>query len=408
MNKIKIGLLMLLLALPLAAQEKDLRIQHEAVAVNIEIPVRVYKGESFIKDLTMDDFLIYEDGVLQKIDAVYLIQKTDIERKEEESKAFFPQVSRNFVLLFEIQEYLPRVGEAIDYFFKNVILSGDTLTAVTPMRSYNFKKEALEKMPKEVIAGQLKDTLRKDATVGNAEYRNTVQDLKNFMMQVFGGGGGGADFDLQFDILREYMQKLENLRRIDQGKIDQFAKYLKDQPGQKHVFLFYQKELLPTVDPRVYTLLMSNTQQEDQPKEFTLMEIFDYYRRDVAFNVDEIKKSFSDSSISIHFLYVTQAADHNIDPTAMGSLANTGLVMKEQSEDIYSAFREIAAATGGISESSMNAESAFQKAVAASENYYLLYYTPGNYRPDGSFKKIEVKVRSGRYRISHRSGYFAN
>ncbi|MBU1185596.1 MAG: hypothetical protein KJ908_01745 [Acidobacteria bacterium] len=204
------------------------------------------------------------------------------------------------------------------------------------------------------------------------------------------------------------MQKLENLRRIDQGKIDQFAKYLKDQPGQKHVFLFYQKELLPTVDPRVYTLLMSNTQQEDQPKEFTLMEIFDYYRRDVAFNVDEIKKSFSDSSISIHFLYVTQAADHNIDPTAMGSLANTGLVMKEQSEDIYSAFREIAAATGGISESSMNAESAFQKAVAASENYYLLYYTPGNYRPDGSFKKIEVKVRPGRYRISHRSGYFAN
>ncbi|MCJ7681770.1 MAG: hypothetical protein MUP70_13660 [Candidatus Aminicenantes bacterium] len=408
MTKINIGLLILLISLPLAAQEKDFQLQHEAVAVNIEVPVRVYKGGSFIKDLTMDDFLIYEDGVLQKIDAIYLIQKTDIERKEEESKAFFPQVSRNFVLLFEIQEYLPRVGDAIDYFFETVIMPGDSLTVVTPMRTYNFKKEALEKMPKEVIADQLKGTLRKDATIGNAEYRNTVLDLKNFMMEVFGGGGGGNDFDLQFDILREYMQKLENLRKIDQGKINHFANYLKDQPGQKHVFLFYQKELLPTVDPKVYTLLMSNTQQEDQPNEFTLMEIFDYYRRDVAFNVDEIKKSFSDSSIAIHFLYVTQTADHNIDPTAMGSLANTGLVMKEQSEDIFSAFKEIAAATGGISESSMNAEFAFQKAVNASENYYLLYYTPRDYRPDGSFKKIVVKVKSGRDRINHRAGYFAN
>ncbi|MBU4202420.1 MAG: hypothetical protein KKD59_00430, partial [Acidobacteria bacterium] len=80
-------------------------------------------------------------------------QKTDIERKEEESKAFFPLVSRNFVLLFEIQEYLPRVGKAIDYFFENVILPGDTLTAVTPMRSYNFKKEALEKMPGDHLFG---------------------------------------------------------------------------------------------------------------------------------------------------------------------------------------------------------------------------------------------------------------
>lgn len=410
MDKMKVGLLLLLLliSLPFGAQEQDLKIQHEAVAVNIEIPVRVYKGDSFVNDLKLEDFLIYEDGVLQNIDAVYLVQKTDIERKEETSKAFFPQVSRNFVLLFEIQEYLPRVGEAIDYFFETVIVPGDTLTVVTPMRTYNFKKEAFEKLAKERIADQLKETLRKDATIGNAEYRNSVQELKSFMMQLFGGGGGGIDYDLQFDILRDYMQKLENLRKIDQSKINTFAEYLKGQPGQKHVFLFYQKELLPTVDPKVYTLLMSNTQQQDQPTEFVLMEIFDYYRRDVAFNVDEIKQAFSDSSIAVHFLYITRSAEHNLDATSQGSLANTGLVMKEQSEDIYSAFRQIAAATGGITESTLNAEFAFQKAVDASENYYLLYYTPRNYKADGSFKKISVKIKTGRYRINHRAGYFAN
>lgn len=48
-------------------------IQHEAVAINIEVPVRVFKGETFINDLTLDDFELYEDGVLQEIEAVYLI-----------------------------------------------------------------------------------------------------------------------------------------------------------------------------------------------------------------------------------------------------------------------------------------------------------------------------------------------
>ncbi|MBU1338391.1 MAG: hypothetical protein KKD56_04925, partial [Acidobacteria bacterium] len=36
------------------------QLQHEAVAVNIEVPTRVYRGEDFVDDLTIDDFELTE------------------------------------------------------------------------------------------------------------------------------------------------------------------------------------------------------------------------------------------------------------------------------------------------------------------------------------------------------------
>jgi hypothetical protein len=59
-------------------------------------------------------------------------------------------------------------------------------------------------------------------------------------------------------------------------------------------------------------------------------------------------------------------------------------------------------------DSSARADILFKSAVEASENYYLLYYSPGSYKADGQFKEIKVKVKGKDYRIFHRAGYFAN
>jgi hypothetical protein len=80
----------------------------------------------------------------------------------------------------------------------------------------------------------------------------------------------------------------------------------------------------------------------------------------------------------------------------------------DQSNEIYNAFKEIAKTTGGITDSSKNPGFLFKKAADASENYYLLYYTPKNYLADGTFKKIEVKVKDRNYTVTHREGYFAD
>jgi hypothetical protein len=81
---------------------------------------------------------------------------------------------------------------------------------------------------------------------------------------------------------------------------------------------------------------------------------------------------------------------------------------EEHSEDIFSAFNEMTNATGGFTESSFNPDFLMRKAVEASENYYLLYYLPTEYKSDGKFRQIEIRVNRAGHQVSHRAGYFAN
>jgi hypothetical protein len=126
-------------------------------------------------------------------------------------------------------------------------------------------------------------------------------------------------------------------------------------------------------------------------------DLFSTYREGVSIDTDKIKKAFSDSSILIHFLYITKPVEQK-----------EGIFFKEKSEDIFKAFSGIARSTGGLTVSSANAEASFKRAVTASESYYLLYYRPTAYKRDGKFKNIKVKVKNGSYKITHRSGYIAD
>ena len=84
-----------------------------SLVVNIEVPVRVYVDSTFVDDLTINDFEILEEGISQKIEAVYLIKKMAVERSEEKRR-FNPDTKRNYFLFFEVADYQPRIG-AVSY-----------------------------------------------------------------------------------------------------------------------------------------------------------------------------------------------------------------------------------------------------------------------------------------------------
>jgi len=128
----------------------------------------------------------------------------------------------------------------------------------------------------------------------------------------------------------------------------------------------------------------------------TLSQISTLSGRTVSIDVDRVKQAYADSSTSIHFLFITKP------PPIL-----PGIYFEEHSEDIYQPFKEMANATGGFVESSSNPAFLFQKALEASENYYLLYYSPKNYEYDGKFKKIKIKLKNKNYKVTHRAGYFA-
>lgn len=387
-----------------------------SLVVNIEVPVRVYADSNFVDDLTIDDFEILEEGISQKIEAVYLIKKMAVERSEEKRR-FNPDTKRNYFLFFEVADYQPRIGEGLAFFIHNILSPQDDLYITTPLQTYRMKEGALQIKSKEKIVEELVRLIRGDTQQGNQEYRESIRTLTNLSQKLavsLGASpqqstsvpeGGGAveaiqDETLELEMLllqySDVLAKLENLRRVDQIKLLDFAKYLKDKPGQKYVYMFYQSEFIPQIDFRIVGQFESLYQ--DNPAMLQRMSsLFSFYTREKSFNVDKVKMAYSDSSTSIHFLFLTERP-----------VAEEGVHMVEHSEDIFSAFREMAMATGGLVMSSRNPAYAFQQALDASENYYLLYYRPKDYVVDGKFKEIEVRVKDKKHKVIHRAGYFSN
>jgi VWFA-related protein len=368
-------------------------LRHDVTVVNISVPVRVYKGDQFVDDLKIDDFEVYEDGKPQTVAAVYLIKQTKIER-EEGPKKFTPPVERQFVFLFQMTEYVPEIRNAMDYFFKNVFLAEDTLEVHTPRKTYKLKGIALAALGPEKVRDQLLEKLRRDIVMGGSECLQIIRELKS-VLNAEDPMYAGHDTD---ELYQALLDRLEQMRFVDQKRLLNFATYLKKREGQKHVFLFYQKEMIPKLVTKELMDLGSN---------YRMMSLMHFFKRDINFDVETVRKAFSDSSIAAHFLFITKAPaqDSRIEITEMKPAQR--VTMTEQSEDVYSAFREIAHATGGIVDSTSNIESALRKATEASENYYLLYYQPIDYKADKKFKNITIKVKGNHYRISHRLGYFA-
>lgn len=399
----------LLAGLALAQQ-----LAEEAFVINIEVPVRVFKGSRFIDDLTINDFEITENGKPQKLEAVYYIKKRSVERRDEVQR-FVPQTNRSFYLFFEISEYTAKLGQSLDYFVQNVIMPGDSLTVVSPMKTYRLKPRAFEARSRQEIAGQIKGLLRRDSTIGSAEYNNIIADLEDLSRAIIAAMAEQVkaqnyvvldeitvmeykDISID-DLLTRYtvtLARLENLRQMDETKLLDFSRILKNDQGQKYVYLFYEREFIPRIDAKTLALFMDSFQERPDIQQ-KLNDIFGFYKRESPYNIARLKESYADASIAIHFLFIARPPKNA-----------AGIQFMEQSDDIYSTFREMSRATGGFSEISQNPVYLMKSAVEASESYYLLYYSPRPYVKDGKFREISVRVKNKDYRVVHRLGYYAD
>ena len=77
-------------------------------------------------------------------------------------------------------------------------------------------------------------------------------------------------------------------------------------------------------------------------------------------------------------------------------------------QDAHTGLGDLASGTGGqLFENTNNLRNGFERIDSDLRNYYLIGYTPTNGTYDGTFRKIEIKVRRSGVVVAARKGYFA-
>lgn len=251
MKRLLLSACILALIVSLAAQE----IQHEALVINIEVPVRVFDGDLFIDDLAIDDFEVYEDGILQTIESFYLIKNAKLSHKEASLLATL-DISRSFIFLFQCTGYNPQISEAIAYFFQQVLLPGDTLAIMTLLGRYALSKQALRSKSKNQLSTDLASIIRKDTIIGAGNYNSLLNDLKRIVRSIASSAGetpaltgidsdvgSGFDLELQLPRYKETLDRLDEIRMVDEQSLITFAHQLKPLDGQKNCFFLLSKRI---------------------------------------------------------------------------------------------------------------------------------------------------------------------
>jgi len=374
----------------------------------IQIPVRVSGPDGrFIDSLAIDDFVLTENGAPQKIDGFYVVRGQSVLNRGGQPPDN-PSIARHYYLLFQAVDYDSKFAEIVETVFQTLLRPGDTMTLMTPVKTYGLTPQALQSKPKDALCKEMVQILRKDIQLGGSDYRSLLRDLKRLVKSIE-GGSSAFDSEMETDstttlqsglevLLERYrdsLKKMEDIRLIDERKLLGFASALRAQGGRKNVFLLYQREFRPEISPNVMNTMMSMYQEQHDVLAM-LMELFQFYKRETSFNQERISQAFADADLDFNLIFMNKQAQYVF-----------GANMKEQSEDVFSVFSQIAQATGGVCETATNPAASFKKAAASSEDYYLVYYTPLNPAKDKTFRNVRVAVKRTDVAVSHRLGYYA-
>jgi len=401
------GLLAALAAvlLPAAAPPSTGRPAQAAAVAAVPITVRVFDGNAFVPNLTLDDFELLESGFPVKPQALFFLRKNAVERQEG-AVGVRPDFSRRICLIFQLSDYNSKIAEAMQDLFQRGLVPGDTLEIQTPMGNYGLTPQHLASKPRAVLARELSDIVRKDIVRGNMGYNSLLRDLRRIVRQISGAGrtglgdtegeiDDGTSLEQLFMSYAEDLQQVEKMRVLNEQSLLRFGMGLKARPGMKSVYYFYQREFRPEIDSKTINALLLNNQ--DRPDILAAVQtIFGMYNRDITIDHQRLRSLFADADATFNFLYMNKAPERI-----------AGVNMREQSEDIFKALSSISNATGGVTDSSQNPAASMKAALAATEACYVLYFTPSVSAPPGTFLDVDVKVKGRDYRVVYRAGYFA-
>ncbi len=365
----------------------------------VSVALRAYDSGEFVGDLARDAVVVTENGQAAEVAALRLVKNNKVE-KTDGIKGMKPAMNRNFILLYNINEYNSKIADSVDYFFEEVLKKGDQLILLTPLKPYTFSQQTLKAKSTGELITAAKTVLKRDVPVGASNYLNVVEQMKQVVTELKMGVdgdsmsmGGTSGTDVK-SLLIQYRQMLENMRqarKLNDGLLLKLADIFKTQPGQTHLVVFYNQELRPI--PVRST--MSNLQKNKDLK-FDAMDVFESDESKETMDMKMVGETLVNSGICAHFLYLTKPSSRD-----------RRFVMKDNSQDVYNMLSKIADITGGVLETTARPEAALKRVGGFCDDYYLVdFYSPAP-QADGMFRTIAIDVKDRKVKKYYPKGYLA-
>lgn len=387
--------LLALSCFPVIGQEK---LQEEVTVIAVEIPVRVLKKGQAVRNLTKEDFELFENGVQQKITAFDVVSRkiSSLGGTSPEGLKISPK-KRLFILIFNIFDYNDEVGDGIDHFFLNVFRPGDQIIILTEDRLLNIDiKKNLSGM-----VNDLKETLQKYKSISTMETTKAFRQLRyeaDRVMNPIGTGNRASDlirfFDNYIRIWKDYKNRFIS---PDTVLYQSIISRVKQMDGEKWALCFLQRELFPRLQnagrlSRVITGIIesgggSQWSRLVRAKQAELQQNLDYTS---TFPTQLLNDLFMEANITFHLILMKP----------VGKIMAEDFEMGEVAQDYEECFKQISRSTGGYMTFSNKVTQALEEAAEVEDFHYLLVYSPKENQTNGQ-RKIKIKVKQEGVKIVH-------
>lgn len=261
---------------------------------------------------------------------------------------------RIYIIIFQVTDYNPKIGDTVEYIFKNMIKPHDQLIILTPVKPYTFSQKTRQSQSREQLIKLTQNVLKRDIVSGTANYHEILNRMTQLVLDIgsgvgstsSGGGlGGGApntsDIKTQLVTYRQLRGEMKNLRKLNEKLFIRFSEIFK----KGIIYVVYQRELQVIPDRDVMEALRNN-----QEIRFDAMEVFLQANTDEFLDVTKLGKVLSDAAITLHFFYIKSKEKRR-----------QGTKIKEFSNDVFNSFSNLAKTTGGIVVTTSKPEAAFKK-----------------------------------------------
>jgi len=381
--------------------------QEEVTVVAVEVPVRVLHKGQFVRNLTKEDFEIYENGILQPITGFEVrSRRISVPAEILEKELKIRPEKRLFLLIFNIFDYQDSVGEAVDFFFANTFRKGDRIIVITEGNLFPIDTG---KGPAKV-AQDIKDTLKKFKVISTMQILRAYQNLRSEADRLMMALRGGRQWDQAVTTFYRNYERiwLEYKRQFITPDLELYRsllKRIKAEEGEKWALCFQQREMFPELknEGRLERLIrelvdtpsedpMITTQQRNvRSMQMQLQRLFDV-SGDMP--TESLKNLFMEANITFHLLLLK----------SLRPLVERDFELREVGRDYEDCFRQISFSTGGHTAFSNNVTETMIEASQTEDYYYLLVYSP---KEDPSQKplSIDVKVKQKGVDVIHLKQY---